>query len=104
MRLQILVRLKPGVLDVQGKAVEAALTNVGINSAANVRIGRLVELDIEAEDFDSAKTVIKEKEEVIDVASTLHASNFSPQFWISFRFFLCHGNYSNYILRQINRK
>ncbi|MEP7254603.1 MAG: hypothetical protein ABI666_02450 [Ferruginibacter sp.] len=28
-------------------------------------------------DFDSAKTVIKEKEEVIDVASTLHASNFS---------------------------
>ena len=28
-------------------------------------------------DFDSAKTVIKQKEEVIDVASTLHASNFS---------------------------
>jgi len=28
-------------------------------------------------DFDSATSVIKEKEEVIDVASTLHASNFS---------------------------
>lgn len=28
-------------------------------------------------DFDSAKVVIKEKENVIDVASTLHASNFS---------------------------
>jgi hypothetical protein len=28
-------------------------------------------------DYDSVKTVIKEKEEVIDVASTLHASNFS---------------------------
>jgi hypothetical protein len=28
-------------------------------------------------DFDSAKTVIKEKEEIIDIASTLHASNFS---------------------------
>ena len=28
-------------------------------------------------DFDSAKTVIKEKEEIIDVATTLHASNFS---------------------------
>jgi len=28
-------------------------------------------------DFDSAKTVIREKDEVIDVASTLHASNFT---------------------------
>jgi hypothetical protein len=28
-------------------------------------------------DFDSAKTVIKEKEDVIDVGSTLHASNFA---------------------------
>ncbi len=28
-------------------------------------------------DYDSAKTVIREKDEVIDVASTLHASNFS---------------------------
>lgn len=28
-------------------------------------------------DFDSARSVIKEKEDVIDVASTLHASNFS---------------------------
>ncbi len=28
-------------------------------------------------DFDSAKTVIKQKEDIIDVASTLHASNFS---------------------------
>ena len=28
-------------------------------------------------DFDSAKTVIKEKDDVIDIASTLHASNFS---------------------------
>jgi hypothetical protein len=28
-------------------------------------------------DFDSAKTVIKEKEDLIDVGSTLHASNFN---------------------------
>lgn len=29
------------------------------------------------QDFDSAKTVIKQREEVIDIATTLHASNFS---------------------------
>ena len=28
------------------------------------------------QDFDSAKTVIKDRESVIDVGSTLHASNF----------------------------
>lgn len=35
------------------------------------------ERDVARKDYDSATTVIKQKEEVIDVASTLHASNFS---------------------------
>ncbi len=35
------------------------------------------ERDKVLKDYDSATTVIKEKEEVIDIATTLHASNFS---------------------------
>ncbi|MBK7306269.1 MAG: hypothetical protein IPI88_04030 [Chitinophagaceae bacterium] len=35
------------------------------------------ERDKVQKDYDSAATVIKEKEEVIDIATTLHASNFS---------------------------
>jgi hypothetical protein len=35
------------------------------------------ERDVVRKNYDSATTVIKQKEEVIDVASTLHASNFS---------------------------
>ncbi len=35
------------------------------------------ERDKVQKDYDSATTVIKEKEEVIDIATTLHASNFS---------------------------
>lgn len=36
-----------------------------------------VERDAVRKNFDSAKTVIKQKEDVIDIGSTLHASNFN---------------------------
>ena len=36
-----------------------------------------VERDVVRKNFDSAKTVIKQKEDVIDIGSTLHASNLS---------------------------
>jgi phosphoribosylformylglycinamidine synthase len=55
MKLQILVRLKSGVLDVQGKAVEHGLENLGFAGVEGVRIGKLIELDVDADDFDTAK-------------------------------------------------
>ncbi len=38
--------LKPGVLDVQGKAVESALHGLGWPGVANVRVGRVLEFDL----------------------------------------------------------
>ena len=55
MRIQVLVRLKPGVLDVQGKAVEHSLKVLGFDDVSGVRIGKLIELDVEGADFQSAK-------------------------------------------------
>jgi len=60
MRVQVLVRLKPGVLDVQGKAVEHGLHSLGDKSVANLRIGRLIEFDIEASSNDAARVKIDE--------------------------------------------
>jgi phosphoribosylformylglycinamidine synthase len=40
------VFLKPGVLDVQGKAVENALHGLGWPGVANVRVGRVLEFDL----------------------------------------------------------
>jgi phosphoribosylformylglycinamidine synthase len=57
MRIQIFVRLKAGVLDVQGKAVERGIPSLQVKGVSAVRIGRLIELDIEAEDFTAAKVV-----------------------------------------------
>ena len=60
MRFQVLVRLKSGVLDVQGKAVEHGLSNIGFNEVSNVRVGRLVELDIDVSSEAEAKEKVAE--------------------------------------------
>ena len=60
MKLQVLVRLKPGVLDVQGKAVENGIRNLGFEHIDQVRIGKLVELNIEASSFEAARAKVEE--------------------------------------------
>jgi len=47
MRARVLVRPKQGILDPQGQAVERALPALGFEGVGNVRIGRLIELDVE---------------------------------------------------------
>ncbi len=46
-RMRVLIRPKAGILDPQGVAVERALPALGFDGAANVHVGRLVELDVE---------------------------------------------------------
>lgn len=57
IKVQVLVRLKNGVLDVQGKAIEHGLIGVGIEGISNIRVGRLVEFDVDAKDFAAAKDI-----------------------------------------------
>jgi phosphoribosylformylglycinamidine synthase PurS subunit len=46
MRARVLIRPKAGILDPQGEAVERALPALGFAGVSEVRIGRLVELDV----------------------------------------------------------
>ncbi|WP_249011365.1 phosphoribosylformylglycinamidine synthase subunit PurS [Conexibacter sp. DBS9H8] len=46
-RARVLIRPKAGILDPQGQAVERALPQLGFTGAANVHVGRLIELDVE---------------------------------------------------------
>ena len=46
MKVRILVRLKPGVLDPQGRAVHHSLEGMGFDGVDDVRIGRLIEMDV----------------------------------------------------------
>lgn len=46
MKVRILVRLKPGVLDPQGRAVHHSLEGNGFDGVSEVRIGKLIEMDV----------------------------------------------------------
>ncbi|MEE4537977.1 MAG: phosphoribosylformylglycinamidine synthase subunit PurS [Erythrobacter sp.] len=53
MTIRILVRLKPGVLDPQGRAVHHALESLGFADVTDVRIGRLIEMEVGEESSDA---------------------------------------------------
>jgi phosphoribosylformylglycinamidine synthase PurS subunit len=46
-RARVLIRPKEGILDPQGQAVERALPALGFEGVTGVRVGRLVELDVD---------------------------------------------------------
>jgi phosphoribosylformylglycinamidine synthase len=50
---------KPGILDPQGRAVEGSLGHLGIEGVSAVRVGRRVELTVEAADADAAQAVVE---------------------------------------------
>ena len=61
MKIRVLVSLKPGVLDPQGRAVHHALEGLGFKGVDEVRIGRTVELDVADDTSDAALTEMCEK-------------------------------------------
>ena len=46
MKVRIVVTLKPGVLDPQGKAIHKSLESLGFDGVNDVRAGKVIELDI----------------------------------------------------------
>lgn len=60
MRAKVHVFLKPGVLDVQGKAVENALHGLGWGHVEGVRVGKTIEFDIKAVDKATAEAEVKD--------------------------------------------
>lgn len=55
MKATVFVRLKPEVLDPQGDAVRRALGTLGFEGVRDVRIGKLIEIEIE--DAGDAKAI-----------------------------------------------
>ena len=53
MKARIFVTLKPGVLDPQGKAIHHALGSLGFAGVNDVRVGKLIELDVAEGTSDS---------------------------------------------------
>jgi len=57
------VRLKEGLLDPQGKAVEAALPSLGWTNVSHVRVGKEIEFDVDAPDEAAARAQVTQMAE-----------------------------------------
>jgi phosphoribosylformylglycinamidine synthase len=55
VKLTVLIRPKTGILDPQGEAVQGSLATLGF-AVTSARVGRLVDLEVEAADLDAART------------------------------------------------
>ena len=58
MKLTVLIRPKAGILDPQGEAVQGSLATLGF-AVTSARVGRLVDLEVEAADLDAARSEVE---------------------------------------------
>ncbi len=59
MKARVIVTLKTGVLDPQGKAIEGALRSLGIEGVDSVRQGKVFEVELAGADRASAEAALK---------------------------------------------
>ncbi len=55
MKARIIVTLKPGLLDAQGKTVKSALSTLGFKGVQDVRLGKYIELELNGSTAARAK-------------------------------------------------
>ncbi|MED5368550.1 MAG: phosphoribosylformylglycinamidine synthase subunit PurS [Pseudomonadota bacterium] len=60
MKATVKITLKYGVLDPQGKVIEKSLVQFGFSGVNEVRQGKLIELDIDADTPEAAEKQITE--------------------------------------------
>jgi phosphoribosylformylglycinamidine synthase subunit PurS len=58
-RFAVNVTPKPGILDPQGRAVEGSLGHLAIEGVSHVRVGRRVELTVDAADEGDAMAIVE---------------------------------------------
>lgn len=59
-KAKVNVTLRKSILDPQGKAAHHALENLGLNEVRQVRIGKLIEMDIDASSEKKAREIAEE--------------------------------------------
>lgn len=56
----ITVKLRPSILDPEGKAIEHAMQSLDFKSLSGLRIGKLIELQVNETDRAAAETAVDE--------------------------------------------
>jgi phosphoribosylformylglycinamidine synthase subunit PurS len=60
MKARVIVTLKSGVLDPQGKAIEGALKGLAIDGLRSVRQGKIFDIELDGEDQAAARRRLSE--------------------------------------------
>jgi phosphoribosylformylglycinamidine synthase subunit PurS len=60
MKARVIVTLKSGVLDPQGKAIEGALKGLAIDGLKSVRQGKIFDIELDSEDQATARRRLSE--------------------------------------------
>ena len=60
MKVKVVVTLKSGVLDPQGKAIQQTLNGMGFTNVKDVRQGKYFDIDIDENDEQKAKLSVEE--------------------------------------------
>ena len=60
MKIKVIVTLKNGVLDPQGKAIQQTLAGMNFSNVEEVRQGKFFEIDINDNDEEKAKTQVED--------------------------------------------
>ena len=58
MKIKVIVTLKNGVLDPQGKAIQQTLNGMNFSNVSGVRQGKYFEIDIKENDENRAKSQV----------------------------------------------
>ena len=60
MKIKVIVTLKSGVLDPQGKAIQQTLDGMNFSNVEEVRQGKYFEIDVKENDPKKAKEIVEE--------------------------------------------
>ena len=60
MKIKVIVTLKSGVLDPQGKAIQQTLNGMGFSSVKDVRQGKFFEINVNENDEVKAKLQVED--------------------------------------------
>ena len=60
MKIKVIVTLKNGVLDPQGKAIQQTLTGMGFSNVNGVRQGKYFDIEINEKEESKAKSKVDE--------------------------------------------
>jgi len=64
-RVRVLIRNKSGVFDPEGEAIEGAIDRLGYQNVGGVRVGKVVDIDVDDSALDGGRDALKSEIEEI---------------------------------------